>query len=90
MELGMLEGAGELIGGAAAFLTTVSFVPQFLKAWKTKSTKDISLRMFVLFTIGVLCWLIYGLILDSIPMIAANIVTLILAIGILGCKLKYG
>lgn len=89
MDLGTVSWA-EVAGGAAATLTTIAFVPQFLKAWRSKSTKDISLGMFVIFTVGVACWLIYGLALGSLPMIAANVVTLALSLGILSCKLRYG
>ncbi|MCP4646220.1 MAG: hypothetical protein GY852_00605 [bacterium] len=79
-----------MVGMAAAVLTTVSLLPQLLKAWKTKSTKDISLKMFLIFTVGVVAWLAYGLLLDSLPIIVANVFTLALALGILYCKFKYG
>jgi len=77
------------VGFVAAFLTTFAFFPQAIKVWKTKSTKDISLLMFALFTIGVLLWLIYGMILYNIPIILANSITLILALYILINKIKY-
>ena len=73
----------------AAFLTTFSFFPQAIKVWKTKSTKDISLLMFALFTLGVFLWLIYGIILSDVPIILANSITLILALFILINKIKY-
>jgi MtN3 and saliva related transmembrane protein len=90
VDSGTLELAGEIIGGVAAFLTTVSFLPQFLKARKTNSTKDISLGMLLLMALGILCWLAYGLYIGSKQIIIANIVTLALALGILYYKLKYG
>ena len=77
------------IGFFAAFCTTIAFLPQALKIWKTKSTKDISLYMFVIFTIGVFSWLVYGIIISDLPVILANAVTLILSLFILVFKLKY-
>lgn len=78
-----------IIGLLAATLTTISFLPQAIKTWKTKSTKDISLGMFLMFTTGVLLWLIYGVLIKDIPLIVANTVTLCLASTILWFKLKY-
>jgi MtN3 and saliva related transmembrane protein len=77
------------IGFFAAFCTTIAFVPQAIKVYKSKSTKDISLYMFLIFTIGVLSWLIYGIIIFNIPVILANAVTLILSLIILIYKLRY-
>jgi MtN3 and saliva related transmembrane protein len=79
----------EYIGFFAAFCTTIAFLPQAAKVWKTKSTKDISLLMFVIFTIGVFSWLIYGITISDLPVILANTVTLILSLFILVFKLKY-
>tara|TARA_B100000767_G_scaffold146503_1_gene138069 strand:- start:429 stop:695 length:267 start_codon:yes stop_codon:yes gene_type:complete len=78
----------EVIGLLAACLTTTSFVPQVYKIWKTKSTEGISLTMFLLFFLGVLLWLFYGLYLNSIAMTIANIVTGALALVIIYYKLK--
>ena len=78
-----------LIGLMAATLTTASFIPQIIKIMQTKSTKDISLVMFLSYSLGIICWLIYGLFINSFPVIAANAMTLILNIIILGYKLKY-
>ena len=77
------------IGFFAAFCTTVAFLPQAIKVYKTRSTKDISLYMFLIFTVGVLSWLIYGLIINDLPVILANAVTLVLSLFILIYKLKY-
>ena len=77
------------VGFFAAFCTTVSFLPQVIKVYKTKSTKDISLYMFLIFTIGTFCWLIYGIIESSIPIILANTITLILSSIILLYKIKF-
>lgn len=78
-----------LIGFSAATLTTVSFLPQVIQVWKTKSTKDISLGMFSIFSTGVFLWLIYGILIKDWAIFAANFVTLILASIILTFKLKY-
>jgi len=78
-----------LIGYLAGFLTTIAFVPQLIKTVTTHSTKDISLIMFVSFCIGVLFWLIYGIILQAMPIIIANSVTLIFAVIILIYKIIY-
>ena len=77
------------IGFFAAFCTTFAFLPQAIKVWRTKSTKDISLYMFVIFTTGVFSWLIYGIIISNLPLILANATTLILSLFILIYKLKY-
>ncbi|ACB52048.1 conserved hypothetical protein [Crocosphaera subtropica ATCC 51142] len=77
------------IGLLAGTLTTISFFPQMLKTWKTRSTKDISLEMFLLFCSGLLLWIIYGLFMRDIPVIMTNVATFILAFPILILKLKY-
>ena len=77
------------VGFFAAFCTTISFLPQVIKVYKTRSTKDISLYMFLIFTIGTFCWLIYGIIESSIPIILANTITLILSAIILLYKIKF-
>ncbi len=77
----------DLVGAIAGTLTTIAFIPQVVKTWRSGSAEDISLFMFVLFSTGVLCWLIYGLALQSIPIILANSITLILALSILYLKI---
>ena len=77
------------VGFFAAFCTTISFLPQVIKVYKTRSTKDISLYMFLIFTIGTFCWLIYGIIESSLPIIIANTITLILSAIILLYKIKF-
>ncbi len=79
-----------LLGYLAGALTTIAFVPQVIKTWKSKSASDISLGMFVTFCAGVFCWLVYGFLLGSPPIIAANVATLTLAVIILFLKIKYG
>jgi MtN3 and saliva related transmembrane protein len=80
----------EWFGFAAAFLTSVSFIPQAVMTIRTKNTSGISRGMYSMFTVGVALWLYYGLALGSWPMILANTVTLVLAGTILGLKLRYG
>ncbi len=79
-----------LLGLVAGTFTTIAFLPQLIKAWTTKSTKDVSLKTFLLFCVGITLWLIYGILINDLPIIAANIVSLILSLGILYCKFKYG
>ena len=78
------------LGFAAGFCTTLAFVPQVLRTWRTRSTEDISLFTFAIFVVGVFLWLLYGLARDDMAMIAANGVTLVLAGAILLFKLRYG
>ncbi len=80
----------EIIGFAAATLTTLSFIPQAWKVYRTRHTGDLSLGMFALFTLGVLLWLVYGILLRSPPIIVANFITMLLAAYILFMKLKNG
>ena len=75
------------IGSVAGLLTTAAFIPQAVKTWRTRSTKDISLGMFVLFCSGVVLWLGYGFMIESWPVIIANGVTLALASVILVIKI---
>lgn len=79
----------ESIGLLAAFLTTSAFVPQAVKTIRTKDTSSISLGMYVLFTTGIVFWLIYGLAINSLPVILSNSVTVFLSLIILGYKLRY-
>ncbi|MFA4905427.1 MAG: SemiSWEET transporter [Candidatus Margulisiibacteriota bacterium] len=79
-----------LAGTLAAILTTTAFVPQVIKAHQTKHTKDLSLTMYVLLAIGITLWIIYGFSLNSVPVIAANSVTLVMSLYLLFLKIKYG
>ena len=83
-----MDGA-MILGVTAGTLTTVAFIPQLAKALKSKSTGDLSWGMVLTFTIGVLLWLIYGIWIDSLPVILANAVTLLLQLGIVTLKIKY-
>lgn len=78
-----------ILGLVAASLTTFAYLPQSLKAIRTKHTKDLSLPMVVMLELGLITWLIYGLLINSIPIIAANSVSIVLMSIILYLKLKY-
>lgn len=78
----------EIIGYIAAFLTTISFFPQAIHTIKTRDTSGISLLMYVSFSIGVACWLTYGLLLRNPTIVIANSVTLVLATIILTIKIQ--
>jgi MtN3 and saliva related transmembrane protein len=80
----------DLIGYGAAVLTTLSFVPQAWLTFRTRNVQGISLGMYSVFTLGVGLWLAYGLALGAWPVVAANAVTLALALAILFMKLRFG
>jgi len=77
------------IGMAAAVLTTAAFAPQAVKAWRSRSTKDVSLAMFTMMVVGIVLCLTYGILIDDVPLILANAVTLILVGAILLAKLRF-
>ncbi|MDA0239537.1 MAG: SemiSWEET transporter [Proteobacteria bacterium] len=78
-----------VIGLAAATLTTLAFLPQVIKTWRTRSATDISLLMFLMMTVGIGLWLTYGILINDLPLIGANVITLVLAVTILYFKLRY-
>ena len=78
-----------VIGLAAATCTTISFLPQSIQVIKTKRTKDLSLAMYLTFTVGIFLWLVYGIMIADLPVIIANTITLLFATTILVMKLKY-
>jgi MtN3 and saliva related transmembrane protein len=80
----------ELIGFAAAFLTTAAFLPQVYKTWKTKDVSALSLPMLLMFITGITLWLVYALFIDSPSMIAANGITIGSTILLIYFKTKYG
>lgn len=69
----------EMLGLVAGTLTTIAFIPQVLKTYRTRSAKDLSLGMFLIFFTGTVCWLLYGILIGDLPVIAANTVTMMLA-----------
>lgn len=78
-----------LIGTIAATCTTISFLPQVIKIYKTKHTRDISLPMYLIFALGVICWVYYGILVRSIPIIIANITIFVLCCFVLFMKIRY-
>ena len=78
-----------IVGYIAGTLTTIAFIPQVARAWKMKETRDLSLVMLLLFAVGVLLWTFYGIWTDSLPIIAANIITFFLILVLLGLKIRY-
>jgi MtN3 and saliva related transmembrane protein len=79
-----------LIGSAAAVFTTLAYLPQVIRAWRTKSTHDVSLKMYILMVTGTGLWLAYGLALRDWPLIGANTISLALTGSILFLKLRHG
>ena len=80
----------EIVGLAAAFLTTTAFLPQVIHTIRTRSTHDISLRMYSLYTVGIFLWLIYGVFLRDVPIMASNAITFLLSGTILVLKIRHG
>ncbi len=76
----------DFFGFVAAFLTTIAFLPQVLKTFRTKSANDVSIFMLILFILGLFFWIIYGFRSHSIPVLIANIITLGLNLAILSMK----
>lgn len=76
----------DLIGYIAAFCSTISLIPQVIKIWKDRSAKAISITMYLIYSLAVVFWLIYGIMINSVPLITAEIITLVLSIAILIMK----
>lgn len=79
----------EFIGYAAGTLTAVAFAPQVLKAWRTRDTAALSVGTLVIYVIGIVGWFVYGLLLNSYPIILSNLVSLVLAGSLLIAKLCF-
>jgi MtN3 and saliva related transmembrane protein len=77
-----------LTGVAAGVLTTVAFVPQVWRAWRTRSTGDLSLGMLLTFVVGLVLWIVYGAQLREVPIVISNAVTLALALTLVALKLR--
>lgn len=80
--------SADLIGSAAGTLTTIAFIPQVVKAWRTQSVDDLSLGMLLAFTTGVALWVLYGVATKALPLVVTNGATLFLALILLGMKLR--
>jgi MtN3 and saliva related transmembrane protein len=92
LEEWMITLSGQVVndvGFAAAFCTTAAFVPQLVRVIRLRSARDVSLGTFVLFSVGVFLWLVYGIYAGSKPVIASNFVTLGLSLSILALKIRY-
>jgi len=81
--------SAKIIGLVAGLLNTISFIPQVIKTWRSKSAKDLSLVMFLLYCAGMLLWTIYGFMLNELPLILWNVITLVLSLVILFFKIKF-
>ena len=79
-----------LIGTVAATCTTMAFVPQVIKAHRTRHVRDLSMSMFIIFSFGVASWFVYGILTESAPIIIANVVTFCMSVYILYLKIRYG
>jgi MtN3 and saliva related transmembrane protein len=79
-----------ILGYIAGILVVISLLPQAIKSWKTRSTKDISLWRYIIYTAGLILWIIYAIIIKNGPVAVMNSVGLILALSILFLKLKHG
>ncbi len=77
------------LGLSAAALTTAAFLPQVIKTWRTRQTRDISLAMFLVLCTGIVLWLIYGVLRDDLALVVGNAITLVLAGTILAFKVRY-
>jgi len=80
----------ETIGYAAAFFTTIAYIPQAIKVFRDKHTKSISLGMYSLISTGIGLWFVYGWMLGSPSLMLANGITFVLALAILGMKIRHG
>jgi MtN3 and saliva related transmembrane protein len=78
-----------ILGFVAGALTTAAYFPQVIRTWRSKSSKDISLPMIALMASGVFLWFLYGLLTQSIPIIAANLVSFVLVLGVLILAVRY-
>lgn len=80
----------DLLGYSAGLVVVLSMLPQVVKSWQTKSTKDILLWRYVAYSVGLILWITYAAIIGNGPVAAMNSVGLVLAISILTLKLRYG
>ena len=78
----------ETLGFVAGTLTTIAFLPQVLKSWKRRSADDLSLGMLLAFNAGILLWIVYGLAIGAMPIVAANVITFVFTALLLGLKVK--
>ena len=79
----------DLFGFLAAVLTTIAFLPQVMKTWRRKTAEDVSVIMLIMFITGLICWIVYAIQINSLPVLFANIITFILNMAILILKLIF-
>ncbi len=77
------------LGIVAGTLTTLAYLPQVIKTWRSKSADGVSWSMLIILCLGIALWLVYGLYVHDMPVICANVVTLLLSSIILGLKVRY-
>ncbi len=80
----------DTFGFIAAALTTIAFLPQVIKTWRTKKAEDVSIVMLLMFITGLLFWIVYAIQAHALPVLIANVITFILNVIILTLKLIYG
>ncbi|MBT3985441.1 SemiSWEET transporter [archaeon] len=80
----------DILGYVAGSLVVISLLPQTIKSWKTRSTKDLSLWRYIIYAIGLILWITYAVIIGNGPVAVMNSVGLLLALSILFLKIKYG
>jgi MtN3 and saliva related transmembrane protein len=85
----MASQTTDLIGAIAGTLTTISFVPQVMRVFQTRQTRDISMTMMLLFSLGVAMWVAFGYLVDSMPVVYTNAMTLVLALTIVAAKVRF-
>ncbi len=78
-----------VVGSVSAVLTTAAFVPQVVRVWRLRDARDISFSTFAIFSVGLVGWVVYGVLVVSVPIVAANAVTLGLALAILALKIRF-
>lgn len=79
----------EVLGMVAGICTTIAFLPQVIKTYRSRSARDLSLGMFSIFTLGVILWLAYGIVQQELPIILANAATLVMAATLLVFKITW-
>jgi MtN3 and saliva related transmembrane protein len=79
----------DILGYIAGLLVVLSLLPQFIKSWRTKMTRDISLWRYIIYSVGLILWILYAFLIKAWPVGIMNFVGLILALGILYLKVKY-
>lgn len=89
MDMDLSISTATLVGGIAAICTTAAFVPQLIRVWRLKRADEISLVTYLIFSVGMAIWLVYGILIDSWPVILANAITLVIAGCILTLKIRW-